>query len=134
MSRHYTVAIDGGSETFTIDRRYRIVRRVGSGAYGTVCSAYDLHADRYCAIKKVNRIFDKRLVTKRCLREIKLLQHFNNHPRIIELFDMDIVDTNAFNEVYLVFNCMDAVSWLNIARDIVNVIDAPIEFARRDPF
>ena len=111
MSRHYSVAIDGGPEVFTIDTRYRIVRKVGSGSYGTVCSAFDLHADRYCAIKKVYRIFDKRLLTKRCLREIKLLQHFNNHPRIIELFDMDIVDVNNFNEIYLVFNCMDAVRY-----------------------
>lgn len=108
MSRHYSVAIDGGPEVFTIDTRYRIVRKVGSGSYGTVCSAYDLRADRYCAIKKVYRIFDKRLLTKRCLREIKLLQHFNHHPRIIELFDMDIVDVDNFNEIYLVFNCMDA--------------------------
>ncbi|ORY92051.1 kinase-like domain-containing protein, partial [Syncephalastrum racemosum] len=94
--------------TFEVETRYRIVRRVGSGAYGTVVSAYDLHTDRFCAIKKVYRVLDKRLVTKRCLRELKLLQHFNGHPRIIELFDMDIVNPANFNEIYLVFNCMDA--------------------------
>lgn len=105
---HYPVVIDSSGETFDVDTRYRVVRRVGSGAYGTVVSAYDLHADRFCAIKKVYRVFDKRLVTKRCLRELKLLQHFNGHPRIIELFDMDIVNPASFNEIYLVFNCMDA--------------------------
>ncbi|KAI8138377.1 kinase-like domain-containing protein [Fennellomyces sp. T-0311] len=108
MSPHYSVAIEGGPEIFTIDTRYRIVRKVGSGSYGTVCSAYDLHGDRFCAIKKVHRVFDKRMLTKRCLREIKLLQHLNHHPRIIELLDMDVVDVNAFNEIYLVFDCMDA--------------------------
>ncbi|KAF7725563.1 Mitogen-activated protein kinase [Apophysomyces ossiformis] len=105
---HYTVQIDGTSETLTIRPRYRIIRKVGSGAYGTVCSARDEEQDRYCAIKKVYKVFDKRLVAKRCLREIKLLQHFNGHPRIIELFDMDIVNPENFNEVYLIFNCMDA--------------------------
>ncbi|KAG2222520.1 hypothetical protein INT45_012834, partial [Circinella minor] len=108
VQQHYSVAIEGGPEVFTIDTRYRIVRKVGSGSYGTVCSAYDLQGDRFCAIKKVHRVFDKRVLTKRCLREIKLLQHLNHHPRIIELFDMDIVDINAFNEIYLVFDCMDA--------------------------
>ena len=112
MSPHYSVAIEGGPDIFTIDTRYRIVRKVGSGSYGTVCSAYDLHADRFCAIKKVHRVFDKRMLAKRCLREIKLLQHLNHHPRIIELFDMDVVDVNAFNEIYLVFDCMDAVRTL----------------------
>ncbi|KAG0164184.1 Mitogen-activated protein kinase [Apophysomyces sp. BC1034] len=105
---HYTVQIEGTPETLTIHPRYRIIRKVGSGAYGTVCSAHDEQEDRYCAIKKVYKVFDKRLITKRCLREIKLLQHFNGHPRIIELFDMDIVDPKSFNELYLVFNCMEA--------------------------
>ena len=59
------------------------------------------------AIKKCFRIFDKKLITKRCLREIKLLQHFNGHPRIINLRAMDIVDYNNFNEVYLIQDCCD---------------------------
>ncbi|KAI8393928.1 kinase-like domain-containing protein, partial [Radiomyces spectabilis] len=96
------------SQTFTMNTRYRIIRKVGSGAYGTVCSAFDFQNKRHCAIKKISRVFDKRLIAKRCLREIKLLQHFNGHPHIIDLLDMDIVDTAHFNDIYLVFNCMDA--------------------------
>lgn len=59
------------------------------------------------AIKKCQNIFDKKLTAKRCLREIKLLQHFNGHPRIINLIHADIVTTRNFNEVYLIQNCCD---------------------------
>lgn len=59
------------------------------------------------AIKKCRHIFDKKLITKRCLREMKLLQHFNGHPRIIDLKSMDIVDPDRFNEVYLIQSCCD---------------------------
>ncbi|KAG2190102.1 hypothetical protein INT46_008710 [Mucor plumbeus] len=93
-------------ETFTVEAKYRIIRKVGSGAYGTVCSAFDLQHQQYCAIKKVYRVFDKKLLTKRCLREMKLLRLFNNHPRIIELFDMDMLQGSE--EIYLIFGCMDA--------------------------
>ncbi|KAI8145854.1 kinase-like domain-containing protein, partial [Fennellomyces sp. T-0311] len=104
---HYAVALEGGREVFTIERNYKIIRKVGSGSYGTVCSAIELGSNDVVAIKKCFRIFDKKLITKRCLREIKLLQHFNGHPRIINLRAMDIVDYNFFNEVYLIQDCCD---------------------------
>lgn len=100
------VSKENNAETFTVNARYRIIRKVGSGAYGTVCSAFDLQHQQYCAIKKVYRVFDKKLLTKRCLREMKLLRLFNNHPRIIELFDMDMLEGSE--EIYLIFGCMDA--------------------------
>ncbi|KAI8065404.1 kinase-like domain-containing protein [Gilbertella persicaria] len=109
MAQQYvTVPIsrDNKHETFTVNARYRIIRKVGSGAYGTVCSAFDQQYQQFCAIKKMHRVFDKKLVTKRCLREMKLLRLFNNHPRIIQLFDMDMIP--GLEEIYLVFGCMDA--------------------------
>ena len=39
---HYAVALEGGREVFTIERNYKIIRKVGSGSYGTVCSAIEL--------------------------------------------------------------------------------------------
>lgn len=39
---YYTVALHGGREQFTIDTKYKIIRKVGSGSYGIVCSAIDL--------------------------------------------------------------------------------------------
>ncbi|KAI9320619.1 kinase-like domain-containing protein [Dichotomocladium elegans] len=104
---HYAVALGGGCEIFTIEKKYKIIRKIGSGAYGTVCSAIDLTTNTVVAIKKCFHIFDKKPTTKRYLREIKLLQHFNGHPRIINLRAMDIVDYRNFNEIYLVQDCCD---------------------------
>ncbi|KAI7862613.1 kinase-like domain-containing protein [Spinellus fusiger] len=105
--QYYSVPIEGGQDIFTISRKYRIIRKVGSGSYGTVCSAIHVDTNEVVAIKKCFRIFDKKLITKRCLREIKLLQHFNGHPRIIGLRSLDIVDYNNFNEIYLLQECCD---------------------------
>lgn len=65
------------------------------------------HVFPVVAIKKCRHVFDKKLITKRCLREIKVLQHFNGHPRIIDLKALDIVDPRNFNEVYLIQSCCD---------------------------
>ncbi|KAI9285133.1 kinase-like domain-containing protein [Umbelopsis sp. AD052] len=105
--RYHEVQIDRGKETFTIRNKYRFVRKIGSGAYGTVCSVVNIYTGDVIAIKKVHHIFDRKLTTKRCLREIKLLQHFNGHPRIIDIRELDIVDHTNFNEIYLAQQCCD---------------------------
>ncbi|PVU95201.1 hypothetical protein BB561_001978 [Smittium simulii] len=60
------------------------------------------------AIKKVTRVAEKEILTKRCLREIKLLCHFEGHENIIQLFNIEIVDRRFFNEVYLIQELMEA--------------------------
>ncbi|KAG1052369.1 hypothetical protein G6F46_006899 [Rhizopus delemar] len=107
LNDFYTVTIDTNNETFTINKQYKIIRKVGAGSYGSVCSALNVNTNEVVAIKKCRHVFDKKLIAKRCLREIRLLQHFNGHPRIIDLKDMDIVDPERFNEVYLIQSCCD---------------------------
>lgn len=95
-------------QPFTIDKRFEIMKEVGHGAYGIVCSArYTLAPDQTVAIKKVTNIFSKKILTKRALRELKLLRHFRGHKNITCLFDLDIVDKNNFNEVYLYEELME---------------------------
>ncbi|KAJ3386561.1 Mitogen-activated protein kinase [Entophlyctis sp. JEL0112] len=60
------------------------------------------------AIKKVLKVFEKSILTKRALREIKLLKHFNGHENITAVLDMDISDVNNFQEIYLVQDLMEA--------------------------
>lgn len=91
------------NQDFTIDRRFQITKELGHGAYGIVCAAkYTGSADGPgVAIKKVTNIFSKKILCKRALRELKLLNHFRGHKNITCLYDMDIVNTRSFNEVYL---------------------------------
>eukprot|EP00842_Homolaphlyctis_polyrhiza_P005263 jgi/Hompol1/5738/HPOL_004660-RA len=64
----------------TITDRYKFRREVGRGAYGAVWAAKELQSGRDVAIKKVGaRNFDEPILTKRALREIKLLRHLNGH-------------------------------------------------------
>lgn len=105
-SRHsYKVS----GQDFTIDTRFSIIKELGHGAYGLVCAAqYDSpEGSTAVAIKKVNNIFNKTLLCKRALRELKLLRHFRGHKNIVCLYDMDIVDPYNFSEVYLYEELLD---------------------------
>ncbi|QNP95748.1 kinase-like domain-containing protein [Yarrowia lipolytica] len=97
------------NQEFTIDKRFQVTKELGHGAYGIVCAAkYTGTPDGPgVAIKKVTNIFSKNILCKRALRELKLLNHFRGHKNITCLYDMDIVDTNNFNELYLYEELME---------------------------
>lgn len=41
------------------------------------------------AIKKVTKVFEKNILAKRALREVKLLRHFNGHENVSLSFNCD---------------------------------------------
>ncbi|KAJ3229477.1 Mitogen-activated protein kinase [Chytriomyces hyalinus] len=88
--------------------RYEPQYDLGQGAYGVVCAARHKETGREVAIKKVVKVFEKSMLAKRALREIKLLRHFHGHQNITGLWDMDISDSVNFNEIYLVQDLMEA--------------------------
>ncbi|KAH3662549.1 hypothetical protein OGAPHI_005801 [Ogataea philodendri] len=99
-------------QNFIVDRRFQLIKGLGQGAYGIVCSAKYIEANDeggHVAIKKVTNIFSKKILCKRALREIKLLRHFRGHKNITCLYDLDIVpDSNGnFNEIYLYEELME---------------------------
>ncbi|CDH56998.1 map kinase [Lichtheimia corymbifera JMRC:FSU:9682] len=96
------------NQHFIVDRKYQFIREMGQGAYGVVCAAKDTESGEQVAIKKVCRIFEKNILAKRALREVKLLKHFNGHENITSVIDMDIVNLQDFNELYLVQELMEA--------------------------
>ena len=74
-----------------VDVRYQNLAKIGSGAYGMVCSATDTVTGQEVAIKKVADVFADLVDAKRILREIKLLQHFakcGRHENIVNLLDV----------------------------------------------
>lgn len=110
-------------QDFIIDKRFKIVKELGHGAYGIVCSAKyddgsnsnsddggDSGSSNFVAIKKITNIFSKKILCKRSLRELKLLQFFRGHKNITCLYDLDIVPdpvTGDFNEIYLYEELME---------------------------
>jgi len=97
-------------QTFVVDQDYSFHKELGQGAYGLVVAAKNRRTGEGCAIKKITNIGTKKILTKRCLREIRLLHHFRGHKNITCLYDMDIVfePNGVFNEVYLYEELMEA--------------------------
>ncbi|KAK7517717.1 SLT2-like MAP kinase protein [Phyllosticta citricarpa] len=89
------------NQEFIVDERYTVTKELGQGAYGIVCAAQNNQTGEGVAIKKVTNVFSKKILAKRALREIKLLQHFRGHRNITCLYDMDIPRPENFNECYL---------------------------------
>ncbi|KIM40933.1 hypothetical protein M413DRAFT_156206 [Hebeloma cylindrosporum] len=107
MQRHTFTALNS---TFIVDSEYKFVKELGQGAYGCVVAAQHRRSGEGCAIKKITNINSKRILTKRCLREIRLLHHFRGHKNITCLYDMDIVfqPNGNFDAVYLYQELMEA--------------------------
>ncbi|ORZ41269.1 kinase-like domain-containing protein [Catenaria anguillulae PL171] len=91
-----------------LSKKYQLVRELGSGAYGVVSSAKNLEMGEDIAIKRVTKVFDKTILAKRALREIKLLRHFNGHENITSILDMEIPNMTDYNEIYLAQELMEA--------------------------
>lgn len=106
---------------------YTLIRELGAGAYGIVSSAKHNESGKDVAIKKVQKVFEKSILAKRALREIKLLRHFNCHENITAILDMDVIDYNSFNEVYLVQELMEA-DLHQIIRSGQNLTDAHFQY------
>ncbi|KAL8404221.1 hypothetical protein RB594_009179 [Gaeumannomyces avenae] len=87
------------NQDFVVDERYTVTKELGQGAYGIVCAAVNNQTSEGVAIKKI--------LAKRALREIKLLQHFRGHRNITCLYDMDIPRPDNFNETYLYEELME---------------------------
>ncbi|KAH8879060.1 putative MAK1 protein [Thozetella sp. PMI_491] len=95
------------NQDFIVDERYTVTKELGQGAYGIVCAAVNNDTNEGVAIKKVTNVFSKKILAKRALREIKLLQHFRGHRNITCLYDMDIPRPENFNETYLYEEVME---------------------------
>ncbi|KAL1686434.1 kinase-like protein, partial [Schizophyllum commune] len=98
--RGYHSLMSSFGKVFHVERRWKLVREMGSGAYGVVISAADEISGETVAIKMVTRVFEKTQLAKRALREITLLRHFAGHENITGLIDVDAI-TPDFNELYV---------------------------------
>nr|O42376.1 RecName: Full=Mitogen-activated protein kinase 12; Short=MAP kinase 12; Short=MAPK 12; AltName: Full=Stress-activated protein kinase 3 [Danio rerio]ABC94476.1 extracellular signal-regulated kinase 6 [Danio rerio]CAA75355.1 stress-activated protein kinase-3 [Danio rerio] len=87
--------------------RYKDLKQVGTGAYGTVCYALDRRTGAKVAIKKLHRPFQSDLFAKRAYRELRLLKHMK-HDNVIGLVDVFTADLSLdrFHDFYLVMPFM----------------------------
>ncbi|XP_037617148.1 mitogen-activated protein kinase 12b isoform X1 [Sebastes umbrosus] len=90
-----------------VPERYRDLKQVGTGAYGTVCSAWDRRMGTQVAIKKLHRPFASKLFAKRAYRELRLLKHMK-HENVIGLLDVFTAEIalDRLRDFYLVMPYM----------------------------
>lgn len=105
--RGYHSFMTSFGKIFHVEKRWKLVREMGSGAYGVVVSAVDEISGETVAIKLVTRIFEKVQLAKRALREVALLRHFSSHENITGLIDVDAVSPD-FQEIYIFMEPMEA--------------------------
>ena len=92
---------------FDVEGRYTLLKPIGHGAYGVVCSALDNRTGEKVAIKKINKALEHPTDTKRTLREIKILLHFQ-HENVIRIRDiLRPISYDRFDDVYIVTELMD---------------------------
>ncbi|KAJ1462308.1 kinase-like domain-containing protein [Pelagophyceae sp. CCMP2097] len=89
-----------GTDWF-VDPKYKLLKKVGSGAYGLVVAADDVSCGKQVAIKKVANAFEDMVDAKRILREVRLMRQFN-HPNVIKLYDiMEPPYIDDFEDLYI---------------------------------
>uniref|UniRef100_A0A665U0M6 mitogen-activated protein kinase n=1 Tax=Echeneis naucrates TaxID=173247 RepID=A0A665U0M6_ECHNA len=96
-----------------VPQRYQNLTPVGSGAYGSVCSACDMKTNLKIAVKKLSRPFQSIIHAKRTYRELRLLKHMK-HENVSKLWEDVYVPSDSCNFLsfligrYLVTHLMGA--------------------------
>jgi serine/threonine protein kinase len=80
------------SESAMVMDRYRLTKRLGSGAFGTVWSARDERLDRDVAVKVLPR---ERVIHARFEREARAAARLQ-HPAIVTLYEAAVDDDGAY--------------------------------------
>ncbi|XP_006785791.1 STKc_p38 domain-containing protein [Neolamprologus brichardi] len=89
--------------TWDVPHRYANLQAIGSGAYGTVCSAIDQKTKEKVAIKKLYRPFQSLIHATRAYRELRLLRQIQ-HENVICLLNVFTPDPTLekFQTFYMV--------------------------------
>jgi len=93
--------------TFEVDKRYKIIEPMSHGAYGIVCSAEDEVTRQSVAVKKIEGVFEHITITKRTLRELRILRHLQ-HENLVQIKSIFIPANKAdFEDIYVVSELME---------------------------
>uniref|UniRef100_A0A0G4IG94 Protein kinase domain-containing protein n=1 Tax=Chromera velia CCMP2878 TaxID=1169474 RepID=A0A0G4IG94_9ALVE len=65
----------------------------GCGTRGTVRVARDIHTGRLVAVKSLQDCLRSEAVAKRTLRELRHLRHLQGHENVLEVVDVEVVDS-----------------------------------------
>ena len=89
--------------------RYKFVKILGSGSFGTVMGAKDTVFGVPVAIKHIRNAVEDEMQSKLLLRELKLLRHFRGHENVIGVKDIFVSPEGEenFTDLFIVTHLMD---------------------------
>ena len=101
-------------------KRFKIIREIGSGAYGIVFEALDKVTHQKVALKKIFGAFRNSTDSQRTFREITFLKQLRGHTHIVELYNVFKAQNN--NDLYVSFEILESnvhsVIRANILEDV----------------
>jgi len=100
-----------------ITQKYKITKKLGKGAYGTVFNAIDKKTKKRLAIKRVEDVFGTTTDAKRALREISIMR-LCRHPNVVLLKNVyALPDDDTFKHLWVVME----YGGLDLGRLIKNI-------------
>mmetsp|Transcript_122294 Transcript_122294/g.280161 ORF Transcript_122294/g.280161 Transcript_122294/m.280161 type:complete len:377 (+) Transcript_122294:1707-2837(+) len=100
------VVVDPKLKPFLIPKRYELVKKLGSGAYGCVASFKDAATGEKVAVKKIQNAYSDVIDGKRILREIRLMRHFQ-HDNVSRIRDLIPPNKPQHDDIYIVMDLME---------------------------
>eukprot|EP00403_Amphidinium_massartii_P048352 CAMPEP_0178466592 /NCGR_PEP_ID=MMETSP0689_2-20121128/51984_1 /TAXON_ID=160604 /ORGANISM="Amphidinium massartii, Strain CS-259" /LENGTH=427 /DNA_ID=CAMNT_0020093623 /DNA_START=21 /DNA_END=1300 /DNA_ORIENTATION=- len=96
------------SQGWQLPSRYEAMVVIGTGSYGSVCKAFDSVTNEFVAIKRVQKLFDDLVDSKRILREIAILSELE-HESVVKLYDLPVpkAGLDGCSELYVVMELCD---------------------------
>eukprot|EP00357_Protocruzia_adherens_P018588 CAMPEP_0115020934 /NCGR_PEP_ID=MMETSP0216-20121206/30531_1 /TAXON_ID=223996 /ORGANISM="Protocruzia adherens, Strain Boccale" /LENGTH=423 /DNA_ID=CAMNT_0002393083 /DNA_START=132 /DNA_END=1403 /DNA_ORIENTATION=+ len=89
--------------TLNIGSKYKVLKELGEGTFGTVYEALIVETDTKVAVKKLKNVCKNEQATKKIIREISIMKQMH-HPNIVEILDIirPAHDKDELNELYVV--------------------------------
>jgi len=95
------------SNEWQLPERYRLGKLLGTGAYGSVCEAWDCEEQRRVAVKRIDGIFRDDVHCKRIIREVTILSHLR-HSHVVQIYDLPKPpNLDWFEDLYIVMERCD---------------------------
>eukprot|EP01138_Halocafeteria_seosinensis_P000404 gb/GECG01000417.1/.p1 GENE.gb/GECG01000417.1/~~gb/GECG01000417.1/.p1 ORF type:complete len:385 (+),score=51.86 gb/GECG01000417.1/:1-1155(+) len=90
---------------FYLGDKYDLIKPLGRGAFGVVCSAKRVDTGQKYAIKKIKPMAESIIDGKHTLREIRLMRHLGKHENVVSLKDLIVREHD--DELYVIMELLD---------------------------
>eukprot|EP00746_Dinoflagellata_sp_MGD_P129252 gnl/MRDRNA2_/MRDRNA2_63469_c0_seq1.p1 gnl/MRDRNA2_/MRDRNA2_63469_c0~~gnl/MRDRNA2_/MRDRNA2_63469_c0_seq1.p1 ORF type:complete len:408 (-),score=86.85 gnl/MRDRNA2_/MRDRNA2_63469_c0_seq1:149-1372(-) len=99
------ISLEGS--VFEVPKKYDILKIAGQGSYAMVCSAKNNETNEEVAIKKIEECFEHLVITKRILRELRILRQMN-HENVLDVKEVFMVGgMQSYRDIYIVSELME---------------------------